>query len=322
MSRASTLGRPSRRRRSPPATPSSGSCGALYPSSTSARRRAISFASAVSAEIPTSDAAWLTSRSTASSTALHPRRARARRRTARRPAPTSCSRRASSAAFSPIASRTSWPGREELERRGQVATSSSSGGIASATSRELGEPADVAHDERLAERETADHAAGGLAHRRMPQVDEDVAPGHQRPQPALVHPVLADDPVPGEAEALEAAVEVEAGRSRSDQEQRDVGMLAPHVGVARRSSGIRLLAFTTPKQATTVPAATRSGSTRPGGPGRVRDDVDRPCVAGRARLVADVARVARSARSRGRGRRSRAGSRRRATPRARESACP
>ena len=61
--------------------------------------------------------------------------------------------------------------------------------------------------------------------------------------------------------------------------------------VARRSSGIRLLEFTTPKQPTTVPSATRSGATRGRRPGRMRHDRDRPGEAGGARVVAHVLRM-------------------------------
>ena len=84
---------------------------------------------------------------------------------------------------------------------------------------QLGEPADVADDHRLAERERADHAAGRLAHRRRAQVDADVARGHQRPQPVLLHIRLADDALVGQSEPLQAAVEVEAGRDRADEQE-------------------------------------------------------------------------------------------------------
>src|SRR6478736_5173309 len=53
--------------------------------------------------------------------------------------------------------------------------------------RQLREPADIADDERLAERERANGGAGRLAHRRPTQVDVHVARLHQPPQPALVH---------------------------------------------------------------------------------------------------------------------------------------
>src|SRR2546426_866671 len=57
---------------------------------------------------------------------------------------------------------------------------------------QLAEPADVADDERLAERERADHRAGGLAHRRRAKAHVHVAGGHQRPEPRLVHVFLTD----------------------------------------------------------------------------------------------------------------------------------
>jgi hypothetical protein len=46
----------------------------------------------------------------------------------------------------------------------------------------------------------------------------DVAGGHQAPQPRLVDVPLADDALAVEAEALQAPVEVEPGRRRSDEQ--------------------------------------------------------------------------------------------------------
>ena len=91
---------------------------------------------------------------------------------------------------------------------------------------QLGEPAHVADDDRLAERELADDAARGLAHRRRAQADADVARGHQRPEPVLLDVRLPDDALIGQAEPLQAAVEVEAGRDRTDEQQARVGTLA------------------------------------------------------------------------------------------------
>ena len=93
--------------------------------------------------------------------------------------------------------------------------------------RQLGEPAGVGHDERLPERQRADRGAGGLPHRRRAQADVDVARGHQRPEPRLVHVALAEDAVGGEPEPLQAPVEVEPGRGRADEEQSRSRMLGP-----------------------------------------------------------------------------------------------
>jgi hypothetical protein len=85
--------------------------------------------------------------------------------------------------------------------------------------RELREPADVAHDERLAEGERADRAARGLAHRRRAEQDAGVAGREQRPETRLLDVRLADDPFGVEAEPLEAAGEIEARRLFADEQQ-------------------------------------------------------------------------------------------------------
>ena len=84
---------------------------------------------------------------------------------------------------------------------------------------QLREPADVADDERLAERERADRAARRLPHRRRAQLHDRVARRHERPEPLLLDVRLAHDARVVEAEALEAAVEVEAGRLGADEQQ-------------------------------------------------------------------------------------------------------
>ena len=58
----------------------------------------------------------------------------------------------------------------------------------------------------------------------------DVAGGHQRPQPPLVHVALADEAVACEAEPLEPPVEVEAGRGGADEQEPGTGALAAQAG--------------------------------------------------------------------------------------------
>ena len=167
-------------------------------------------------------------------------------------------------------------------------------GIFSATVvRKLGEPADVADDERLAERERADHAARRLAHRRRAQVDADVAGGHQRPEPLLVDVVLADDPVARRARAAGAA-----GRGRSPGEtaptsrSRASGRSRRRRANASSSCGIRLLEFRFPNAADERRALDgRSGCELRHRPGRMRDPPDRALEAGLARALLDVVRV-------------------------------
>ena len=59
---------------------------------------------------------------------------------------------------------------------------------------------------------------GGLAHRRIAQVDQHVAGGHQRPHPLLGHVVEALDAV-GETEPLEPAVDVEPLSGGADEQE-------------------------------------------------------------------------------------------------------
>ena len=158
---------------------------------------------------------------------------------------------------------------------------------------------------------------GRLAHRRRAQGDADVAGGHQRPEPLLVDVLLADDALTGQAEPLQPAIEVEAGRDGADEQQ-------PRVRTRSAQARERLeqlrdpLARVQVAEAADQRARPRSVPARPrrARPGRVRDPPDRPLVAGRARPLLDVARVDDQARSRGRAPRRRAGSPPAASPRA------
>ena len=47
-----------------------------------------------------------------------------------------------------------------------------------------------------------------------------VDPGHQRPEPRLVDPAFAHEPLLVEPEPLQPPVEVEARRGRADEQQR------------------------------------------------------------------------------------------------------
>ena len=96
----------------------------------------------------------------------------------------------------------------------------------------------------------------------MPQAHGDVDARHELPEAPLVDPGLAPDALVREPEPLEPPVEVEAGRGRPDEQERRLGMARARTSAnARRSSGIRLLALTTPKQPMTGPAATRAART-------------------------------------------------------------
>ena len=105
--------------------------------------------------------------------------------------------------------------------------------------RQLGEPADVGDEHRLAERERADHRARRLAHRRRAQVDEHVARRHQRPQPLLRHVLLADHARRRvEPEPLEPPLEVEPlGRRADEQQPRARPALAAAARTPRAAAG-------------------------------------------------------------------------------------
>ena len=85
--------------------------------------------------------------------------------------------------------------------------------------RKLREPADVADDERLADRERTDRGSRRLAHRRRAQQHDRVARLHERPQPLLLDVRLADDTGVVEPRARDAAREVEARRLGADEQE-------------------------------------------------------------------------------------------------------
>src|SRR3954447_11117340 len=157
--------------------------------------------------------------------------------------------------------------------------------------RQLREPANVADDERLAERERANRGAGGLAHRRRTEIDVDVGRGHQPPEPVLRHVALPDDSRTVEPEALEAPVEVEAGRGGSDEEQR-----ALRAGLPRAREGLQQLWRALARVDVAEGGEDRIARDlerldRGHREGGMRHDPDRAVVARGTSAVADVARV-------------------------------
>src|SRR5581483_5057433 len=117
------------------------------------------------------------------------------------------------------------------------------------------------------------------------------AGGEQRPQALLRHVVLVPDRVAAEAEALEAPPQVESLAGRSDEEQ-------PRAGPAPAQQRERLEELRDPL--VDVQVAETADERLPAhlrrlrahlGPRRVRDAVDRPREARRARTLLDVARV-------------------------------
>src|SRR5262249_8925805 len=138
--------------------------------------------------------------------------------------------------------------------------------------RQLREPAEVADDERAAERQYADRAPGRLPHRRRAERDARVARRHQRPELLLVDVVDALDAV-----TYEPLRVVARGRRADEQE--------PRVRMAPADCGKRLeqLWYAFARVDVTEAAEQRSpldvGRNDIGHrPGRMRDPPDRPVV--------------------------------------------
>ena len=147
---------------------------------------------------------------------------------------------------------------------------------------QLREPADIAHHDRLSERELPDHAAGCLAHRRRAQADAHVAGGHQRPQPVLLHIRLPDDALVGQAEPLQAAVEVEAGRDRADEQEPSLRATAAQPRERLQQLRDALARVHVPERADQRTSHDPGRSDGRDAPGGMRDPPDRPLVARRA----------------------------------------
>ena len=150
---------------------------------------------------------------------------------------------------------------------------------------QLGEPAEVADDERSSEGQRSDRAARGLAHRRRAQGDAGVAGSHQRPEAVLLD-------VPDAFHAVgHQAVGVEAGRGGADEEELRVRMALAHQTECLDQLGnalARIQMTEAPEHRTAFDGGRLHVDRRPG---RVLDTPDRAVVAGLARAVLDVVRV-------------------------------
>ena len=158
--------------------------------------------------------------------------------------------------------------------------------------RKLREPADVAHDERLPERERR----GSRCPTSRPS--SDGGGSRARRCPAMRPQSLGSSTHPSRTSPSSASPSRWRRRSRSKPGEVDPTRSSVSSGcarrtsaVARRSSGIRLLELTTPKQPTTTPLADALGRDARSRPGGMRHDVDRAVEAGCPRPIADVARV-------------------------------
>src|SRR4029453_13652304 len=146
-------------------------------------------------------------------------------------------------------------------------------------------------NEALPEGERPDHPPRGLTHRRMSEVHAHVDPGEQAPEATLLNPALPDETTCVEAQALEPAVEIEAGRGRSDEEQRGVRVPLADGGERAQELGDALTRVDDPE----APNDTAAGDAlRPdvgNWPGRVRHDRDRSRGSGRSYEIVDGVRV-------------------------------
>ena len=157
--------------------------------------------------------------------------------------------------------------------------------------RQLREPAEVRDDEWLAEGERTDRGAGGLSHRRRAEVDVDVRGGHQRPEARLVDVPRHLDTRPGKAETLQVPVDGEVRRLGADEQK-------PGLRHGSAQTRERLEQLRHPLALVEVAECRDQrlphdvgGRNRGDRPGRVRDDEDRPLVAGGTYALGDVPRV-------------------------------
>ena len=156
---------------------------------------------------------------------------------------------------------------------------------------QLAEPAEIADDERLAERQRADCAPRRLAHGRRTQQYAGVARLHQRPQALLLDIGLANHALPVEAEPLEPAVEVEPRRLGADEQQPRSGMGLTELGERAQELRNPLALVQVPEAAEQRRALDRRGLDVGRRPRRVRDPPQRAGVAMLSRALLDVARV-------------------------------
>ena len=217
---------------------------------------------------------------------------RARRRTARRRGERRARARRSARAAAPIAPRRRRVG-EPLERgddRRDLRVAAD-GHLERDVVGKLGEPADVADDERLAERERADRAARRLAHRRRTQQHARVARGEQRPEPRLLDVRLADHAFASSPSRSSRPSRSKPGRLRADEQQARAGMRRAELGERTQQLRDALVLVQVPEAADERRAVDRDRLDRGRRPRRMRDAPERPVVAVLARVRLGVARV-------------------------------
>ena len=149
---------------------------------------------------------------------------------------------------------------------------------------ELREPADVADDERLAQRERPDRAPGGLAHRRRAQGDDRVAGRHQRPELVLGDVVAVLDAL----RELEAA---EPHGERADEKQPRVGTPLAQAREGGDELGDALGLVQVAEAAVQRVAVDTRGPELRDRPSGVWDPCDRAGVARLSRALLDIVRM-------------------------------
>src|SRR5919204_66483 len=157
--------------------------------------------------------------------------------------------------------------------------------------RQLGEPADVADHQRPPEAQRSDHDPRRLAHRRVPEVDADVAGGEEGPEPGFVDVVDADH-VLADAQFQAVVDRGEPQPRRGGADEQEQRLREP-----RAQAGERLEQLREPLRRVQVAVAADDDPTfwyldgrelRRRDPGRMRNAPDRLAVAGLPDELLDV----------------------------------
>ena len=125
----------------------------------------------------------------------------------------------------------------------------------------------------------------------MPQVHGDVRPGHERPEPRLVRPPLANETCFRQPDPLQPALEVEARRRRSDEQERHVRMLRTHRRRSVQELGNALARVHDAEAADHRACRNPHRLHLPHRPGGVRHQPHWPCEPGSSDEVENGARV-------------------------------
>jgi len=125
----------------------------------------------------------------------------------------------------------------------------------------------------------------------MAEVHADVDAREEAPESHLVDPALAHETGLVEAEALQTAIEIEARRGRSDEEQRRIRSSLSNGGERPQKLWDALARVDHSEAADDRAIANSLGGDLGNGPRGVGHDRDRPLVPGTSHVIADRRRV-------------------------------